>query len=216
MNKINLHCHSMYSDGFEPLSNMFYEHQKQGFSAYVATDHLYPTHYGDRSLTKKTFGRQALELLKLTEYTGYPHFQGIELALYQEEIIVIGREVIKGIFDIVENNLGRDDIYLELMDYILENKDDCACILCHPQLNPIVAHQKPDLYPKLYMILDGYERFNSGHDFFKERPLGELESLKPFYNSDAHFLDHIHYGNNEHENPITTEKDLIKWIKRHY
>ena len=41
--KINLHCHSNYSDGYASLSEMAEEHQKQGFSAFVVTDHCYPS-----------------------------------------------------------------------------------------------------------------------------------------------------------------------------
>ena len=41
--KINLHCHSNYSDGYASLSEMAEEQQKQGFSAFVVTAHCYPS-----------------------------------------------------------------------------------------------------------------------------------------------------------------------------
>ena len=40
--KINLHCHSNYSDGYVSLDKMAQEHKKLGFSAFVVTDHCYP------------------------------------------------------------------------------------------------------------------------------------------------------------------------------
>ena len=44
--KINLHCHSDYSDGHD-LMEMALAHKEQGFSAFVVTDHVYPLFLAD-------------------------------------------------------------------------------------------------------------------------------------------------------------------------
>lgn len=209
--KINLHCHTNYSDG-RLLSNMFYEHRKQGYQAFVCTDHVYPSHYGDRSLTWEKFKEQRFDLANLSDYSKYPSIQGIELCLGIEEILVFGYELIKGIFGIIESSteLPLEDLYSKLISYIKDNKDIGACILCHPSLYP----DKEDYYKQLFPILDGYERYNSGHNMFSYREVPEeLSKLKAFYNSDAHMEDFISRCNNVTDLQVTTEQEVIKWIK---
>ena len=94
----------------------------------------------------------------------------------------------------------------------LKKIHDCACILCHPGTE--------DHWKKLLPILDGYEQYNSNQDWFnfgngRSRSRGVLEGLPTWCNSDAHNAIDLATGSyNLVDSNITTECDLIKYIKR--
>ena len=236
--KINLHCHTKYSDGNNTCFDMAKEHQKQGFSAFVVTDHVYPWYLNKRAsvaiTTREKFQRQKKELEEISEELNFPCIQGIELALYNEEILVFGDKATKDIFDVIENINPQEEekygdkiayqkkIIRKLFSVIKANKEETAVILCHPHL---VKTPKWVLKP-LFSLLDGYEFQNYGHYYFtdetnldkkrrndREVP-PELKDKKKFYNSDAHSLRSVSFSEgNFHNFPITNLGDLIKWIK---
>ncbi len=148
--KINLHCHSNYSDGYASLLDMAKEHQKQGYSAFVVTDHCYPflvnpNSKDNRSLTSYSkFCAQTKELEQVSHQLDFPCFQGIELALFGEEVLVFGKETIKNVFEYCDNSFLKEkeentktNAYYQKLSYnlinlIKENKANTAVILCHP------------------------------------------------------------------------------------
>lgn len=236
--KINLHCHTEYSDGHTGCLEMAEEHKKQGFSAFVVTDHVYPMHLKARANVAITnlekFQRQTDELEQIAKKINFPCIQGIELSLYYEEILVFGDKATRAIFDVIENiNPNEDEKYKDKMAYkqktirkllsvIKANKDQTAVILCHPNLI-----DTPDwVLEPLYPLLDGYEFQNYGNYYFtdetnidkkrrseREVPY-ELKNKKKFYNSDAHSLRAVSFSEgNIHTSPITNLNELIKWIK---
>lgn len=238
--KINLHCHSNYSDGYETVSTMAEEHKKLGYSAFVVTDHCYPFLVkkdleDGRMLTSfKKFSRQTKELEKVSKELDYPCLQGIELAFYGEEVLVFGTEVIKEIFDYLENidlkeqeKYGNSKEYSQklnkhLIEILKKNKNSSATILCHPHL----VQNSKSFEDALFSLVDGYE-FQNGRSYFftddtnsdkktryyREIPQG-LRDKKKFYNSDAHSVRQITSNDgNFHKTEIKTIEDLIGFIK---
>ena len=235
--KINLHCHTNYSDG-DNIFNMALEHKKQGFSAFVATDHVYPFVQKDKSSlfisSYEEFKSQAQELKQISMQLEFSCIQGMELALWGEEILVFGEKVSKEIFDFMGNTdlqkwSMQDDRLVfakkwvvPIIQIIKENTKDSAVVLCHPRLNPT----NDWVLNSLYSVLDGYEFQNHGHYYFtdetniadvrhRNRPVPpELENKNKFYNSDAHRTKEVLIGkSNFHNNKITTLNDLILYIK---
>lgn len=239
--KINLHCHTNYSDG-DDIFKMAKEHKTQGFSAFVTTDHVYPAMLssfkknGDaRSLTSYAeFEKQAEELQKISEELDFPCIQGIELALYGEEVLVFGQKVCQDIFDYMAKiDLKEQEKYVATMAYkrklnlrlinILEqNKENSAYILCHPRLDTTPKWILKPLYP----LLDGFEFQNYGTYYFtdqtnlacprrmKRKIPRELKGKNKFYNSDAHSPMSVGRSEgNYHVQKITDLSDLIKYIK---
>ncbi|MBO4285121.1 MAG: PHP domain-containing protein [Alphaproteobacteria bacterium] len=239
--KINLHCHTNYSDG-DDIFKMALEHKKQGFSAFVVTDHVYPLHldedvkngYSMAVTSYEKFQHQTVELKKISKELNFPCIQGMELALYGEEVLVFGQKATKDIFDYIENldfneqkKYGhtmayKQKVVTKLLQIIKENKDNTAVILCHPQLN-----NTPDWVLKpLYPLLDGYEFQNYGSYYFTDetnqnqkrranRPVPpELCGKNRFYNSDAHSIRSVGFcEGNVHSSEIETLDDLIVYIK---
>lgn len=236
--KINLHCHSNYSDGYYSLLQMAQEHKKQGFSAFVVTDHCYPCFiekgkFEGRSLTSyDKYTAQKKELEEVSETLGFACMQGIEIALYSEEILVFGDETIKQIFEFLEtknSSKNMEDagkyhkqLSKNVIDILKQNKNQTAIIFCHPRLVYLEDYEKRQLFE----IVDGYEFQNSGQYFFtdasnKDRPNKwnrdvppELKGKKKFYNSDAHALIYVNRTDgNFHNQKIENVADLIKYIK---
>lgn len=239
--KINLHCHTNYSDGADMLK-MAKEHKKQGFSAFVVTDHVYPAmlssfkNKGDaRSLTSyNEFEKQAQELQSISKKLDFPCMQGMELALYGEEVLVFGQDVSKAIFDYLEKlDLNEQEKYsktaaykhklnLNLIKILKKHKENSAYILCHPRLDTTPKWILKPLYP----LLDGFEIQNYGTYYFTDEsnrnqwrrmerlvPF-ELKGKNKFYNSDAHSPRTVcESEGNFHTQKIENLSDLIKYIK---
>ena len=236
--KINLHCHTNYSDG-DDIFEIAKEHKKQGFSAFVATDHVYPMPpSGEYSLcitSYEKFQHQNQQLAEISKKLHFPCIQGMELALWGEEILVFGMQTTIKIFKFISNLDPREEKkYPNPKDYahvfvppilqiLKENKDNNAIILCHPHLNENNGWVLNPLYP----LLDGYEFQNRNHYYFtdetnineprrRNRPVPpELQNKNKFYNSDAHSIQGVGLvgRGNSHNSKIENLDDLIKYIK---
>ena len=120
MNKINLHCHSTYSDGLPTLEELVIEHKKEGFDCFIVTDHLYSgSLYSDMSLNPASYKKQTEELEYLERKHDFRCFQGVELGVYHEEVLVFGQSTILEILEYLENHktetIGLSH-YLDLFD----------------------------------------------------------------------------------------------------
>lgn len=229
--KINLHCHTNYSDG-DDIVEMAKEHQKQGFSAFVVTDHVYPLRHSMCINSYETFQQQEQQLTQISTQLNFSCIQGIELALWGEEVLVFGRDVSQKLFNFIENidlsKYSDKDAYKQkiiplLLQILKENKEKTAIILCHPHLNP----NNDSVLKPLYPLLDGYEFQNHGHYYFtdetniseprrRNRPVpSELQNKNKFYNSDAHSIQGVTLVGrcNFHDSKIENLDDLIKYIK---
>lgn len=215
---INLHCHSRYSDSRASLFALAEKHKELGFCAFVITDHF-------EYLSKEIYINQTRELEKISCDLDYPCIQGIELDLYNEEILVFGQEAIYAIFEYVEDNkkaFTNEDVSPEsrfkeatkLLEMISGYKENSGIILPHPRLVEKDSTKGKEFYGTLFEVIDGYERFNMGRDWFLRREVPkELLNKKAFKNSDAHDIDYVDRGNNPISQPITNEEQVIAFIK---
>ncbi|MBD5391508.1 hypothetical protein HDR66_01730 [bacterium] len=233
--KINLHCHTNYSDG-DDIFEMAREHKAQGFSAFVATDHVYPLVPKEESYlcvaSYEKFQRQTYQLEQISKQLNFPCIQGMELALWGEEVLVFGAPIYKKIFDFidtidfsVQKNISSSDFARKnipgLIRILQRNKAQTAIVLCHPRLD------EDWVLKLLYPVLDGYEFQNSGRYYFTDetnikemqhniRPVPpELQNKNKFYNSDAHSVRRVTAvgRGNFHDVEIKTLNDLVGYIK---
>ena len=194
--KINIHAHSIFSDGKNSPLTMAIEAKRLGFTALVLTDHFYNGKNPEVGMveskehTYRKALREAREVL--------PVIRGMEVPYNGEEVLVFGSTAIK---KIIKN---KRIINLET----LRKGHNCAIILCHP-------HVSWPTWGDMTRYVDGYERHNSGQDWFKNnKSLGQLKELQAWHNSDAHSKGMLSWGYNLVNKKITTEDELIKLIKR--
>lgn len=195
--RINIHSHTIFSDGINSPYVMALKARELGFTALVITDHYYGRK-SSKGLSKlkyrllKEACREARKIL--------PVIIGIEYAYGKEEILIFGSAFIKQIFK-CKNKPS--------IDWMIEWKKEYngACVLCHPN--------RPRNWKYLRPLLDGFERCNSGTDSFQcNRAFCSLQNLPGWCNSDAHQVKDLAVGFNIVNSKITDESDLVRYIKR--
>lgn len=190
--KINIHAHSIFSDGINSPLAMAIEAKNLGFSALVITDHFYG------STCPEFMSVNSMRLLKKACAEAkkiLPVIIGLEVPFMGQEVLIFGGAAIKSI---LEND---KPTYRELKR--LKAETGCAVVLCHPG----------DFGHAAAEVSDGFEHFNSGHNFFEKRPFGKLEGKPRWCNSDAHQTPCIGKAYNLIDTKIENEGDLIKYIK---
>lgn len=202
MYRINIHAHTIFSDGSNSPLGMAQRAEKCGFSALVITDHYYPTmpkEWCSAGAKRHKLIRRACEEVKPI----MPVIVGMEMAFGKEEILVFGSAMIQAVHRHCDQG---NSLSVELLEK-WKRRFDCAFILCHPC--------DSEYWPPLLPILDGYERYNSGQDMFPDgRELSCLSDLPSWCNSDAHHADGLPLAFNLVDTKIETESDLIRYIKR--
>ena len=193
--KINLHAHTIFSDGANTPYTMALKAKELGFTALVITDHYYGPEYPEfmcessMRLLKKAC-REAKKIL--------PVIVGMEVVFMGEEVLVFGGGAINDILA-----TGKPS-----MDKMVQLKKDhnCAVILCHPGED----------FELTVPVIDGYERINRGMDMFGSgrRGLGGLTDKVSWCNSDAHMADSLEICYNIVDTKIVNESDLIRYIKK--
>jgi len=94
MGYINLHAHSMYSDGVSTIKAIAEESKRLSFDACVITDHVY-NRKSPYSLNEKTFQMEIEEAKRVSEEIEIPVILGIELSVnLMEEFCIFGTEAI--------------------------------------------------------------------------------------------------------------------------
>jgi len=218
LHKLNLHCHTTFSDGNNTLEENIIAYKEFGFSSAIITDHFYPHYYDSPfSLNLEKYKLQLKEAKHLSNKYSIPIIVGIELGLRKEEILIFNEEVIINLFKTFCDKKKKDKISLtiKILEYLLSFKEFFASILCHPTLFDIENNQK--FFYRLFSLIDGYEHFNRGHNCFSDiRPdlPAKLTTLTGFCNSDAHFANDLEFSFNLYNgNSIKSSEDLISWIK---
>ncbi len=215
--KINLHCHTHFSDGANTVEEMAQAQHDLGFNTCVITDHVYCE---DRSISNslEKFKLQLQHKEKAEKSVGIPIILGIELSVNrQEECLIFGTDAIIDILTLRHDKISNDDegVGIITIDDIKEvkSKHDCIVILCHPQL-PTYAPNFIDVGGA--DILDGFEIINSGQNWFKHRPVpSQFDDIVAICSSDAHSTQDRDLGRcyMYSDNSITNETELIKHIK---
>ena len=205
--KINLHSHTRYSDGANTIKEMALTSKNLGFCCHVITDHYYGRDdLAPYSLTKETFLEAIKEAEEVSREINFPIIVGAECGYNNmEEINVFGKEAILYLMD---HGVSHDD-YLRAR----------ANTWCAMQLNhPAVTNS---LKSKVWEVIDCFERFNSGQDFFKGEygdkdrrkiPI-ELKGIRQTSNSDAHQFKSLDRGYNLIDEKIESEGHLINYLR---
>jgi predicted metal-dependent phosphoesterase TrpH len=199
--KINLHAHTIFSDGANTPLAMAMEAKRLGHTALVLSDHYYGA--GDwHNLNKEKYRLLKKATKEATKITGLPVIIGIELCFHQEEILVFGSSLIR---TIIEHRDADRPLSVALLE-AWKQEHYSAFVLCHPG--------DPENWQSLRPLLDGFERYNSGQDQFNDRPCKALFGLPQWCNSDAHQVEGLDRAWNEISHKITDEAGLIKYIKK--
>lgn len=202
--KINIHAHSLFSDGLNSPYKMALKAKELGFSALVLTDHF----YGDEFSHKDQISLESLIYLRRCkseiERSIMPVILGVEIPLLGHEVIVFGYEAV---IAILRNGLPTEESTAGLL-YDLKFSSNCAIVLCHPR--PIHNENRAK---DICNLIDGYEHINGGFDFFKGISHGSLKGKQRWCNSDAHRANDLGQCYNILDVEIKNELDLIKYIK---
>ncbi len=193
--KINLHCHTHFSDGCNSPFVMAQQAKELGFCCFVMTDHFYTgTDYEADSMRWYKWNMLQCAKREISKLI-MPVIVGLEVGYESQEVLVFGTELIK---DILRNEKFTFDMAARHLEY-----RTAGFVLCHPGAN----------YDKALKICQGYEHFNSGNDYFKTRSPSLLANTKTTWsNSDAHSAEHLARGYNLVNEKITTEKQLIRYL----
>lgn len=193
--KINIHAHTIFSDGQNSPFTMALKAKELGFTALVITDHFYGHDYPEymsihKLDTLKKACKEAVAIL--------PVIIGLEVPFMGQEVLVFGGGAVKAI---LRNGKPTMDEMLQL-----KQETGCAVILCHPSEDFELAAP----------AVDGFEHFNAGNDFFPvgERSFGPIEGKQRWCNSDAHRVADLGSAYNIVDSKITSEPDLIRYIKK--
>lgn len=191
--KINIHAHSIFSDGTSSPVIMAMKAKELGFSALVLTEHHYLVGDKSRSLTIEkvpVYKRAIVEAKKVL-----PVITGLEIPFLDQEILIFGGEAVKMI---LENQI---DIGPQGITWLRENTH-CATVLCHPS----------DGYEHCLDYVDGVEKYNGRQGKHYEGEL--LDRKQHWFNSDAHHVNELGKAYNVVKSKITIESDLVKYIKK--
>jgi predicted metal-dependent phosphoesterase TrpH len=200
MYKINLHAHSTFSDGHHHPVTMARTAKALEFTALVLTDHYYNGEHPEVAMVPEKEEEYSKALEDAREII--PVIRGMEVPYGGEEVLVFGSEVIQ---EIIKEKGIRSDLHLR----DLRCNYNSALILCHPSGRVV----------DFVDYLDGFERHNSGQDFFcfrgivDEERLNRLNQLQSWHNSDAHSARMLDLCYNIIDTEITTEEQLIDYIK---
>ena len=194
--KINIHAHSIFSDGYDSPVILAQKALELGFTALVLTDHYYdPTRHSIGLTTEKlpAYRRAINEAKKIL-----PVIVGVETPIYGQEVLIFGGA---GVKYVIEN----EGIHTKADLHHIKELLKCAVILCHPS----------DSFERLVPYVHGYERHNGTRDMFaKDRPLAGLEDKQAWHNSDAHMVGDLRDNYTLVNKKITCEADLINYIRK--
>lgn len=195
--KLNIHSHTMFSDGTNSPYRMALKSKELGFSAAVLTDHFYGhdinEYRNDVSLNKEKLSFLMQSKIEIEKYV-MPCIIGVEIPFMGQEILVFGANAI---FDVFDNGLPSPEKLIKM-------KEEAGLVLCHPRGDI-------KLIESFINFVDAFEHFNSGFDHFvHELP---RQNKQRWCNSDAHQDIDLIDNYNILQVEIKTEKDLIKYIK---
>lgn len=200
--KINIHAHTLFSDGMNTPISMAVKAKELGFSALVITDHYYGGDFNEYSLNLDKY--RLLKKACKEAKNILPVIIGMEVAFYGEEVLCFGGGFIRSILECGEEAQGIVNFTMEqMMEW--KRLSGGAVVLCHPGNN--------ENWKKILPLLDGFEHYNSGQNWFSNREFGVLSELTSWCNSDAHQIGGLDRGYNIVSNKIEKEHDLINYIK---
>ena len=218
--KINLHAHTIYSDGHNSIKEMALKAQECGHVALVLTDHDYcffrdlDTEIPLEEPPECKFLRECAEAEIISKKLNFPIFVGMEISLYIEEAILFGREAILEFLKERDNII--DCFKNKQIPEFNFRKHKHALIVVHPGIGHKAAQYAEIL--SAYDVFHGYEIMNHGV-LWKPEAVSEMARIMPkakqFKGLDAHgvmiFERHPECCNAINK-ALLTEDELIDWI----
>lgn len=196
--KLNIHSHTIFSDGINSPYKMALKSKEVNFSATVLTDHFYGHKLNEYrqsvSLNKDKYSVLMQSKVEI-EKNIMPCIIGIEIPFMGQEVLIFGQNAI---WDIFENGLPDQERLLKM-------KESAAIVLCHPRA-------QLEIINAFLNYVDAFEHFNSGYDCFKIEGLPKTDKQR-WCNSDAHREVVLANNYNILKKEIKTEADLINYIK---
>lgn len=208
MRLLNLHCHSIHSDGSDSIEVLASAFKNNSHLALILTDH-------DYLLTTDKWEAEVKEAKIVSKKLNYPIIVGLEAYIQTvgEEVLIFGYEACRSWLlwrDIHKKKAPQ--LFLEWYEIQKEREDyhPFALILAHPRL----MHDH-----RLYKLLDGYEISNGGiywGDFYVAKMQEYMPHAAPYHGIDLHELSELDQRCNiidDQDLMIEDEKDLITYLK---
>lgn len=184
---LNLHAHSLYSDGHDTIETMAKVFKAQDHAALILTDHdgiLDP-------ITTEIWQKMLNEAETVSDsLDGYPILIGLEIYVpgASSECLLFGYDACRQWLEILEANSNNELRLPTVKNWwkSMVDKNSFALVLCHPSLRCIDS--------AFYSFMDGYEIMNAGQmwsDDMIERMRLLMPNAKPFKNLDAHSISYI-------------------------
>ena len=229
MYKINLHAHSIYSDGDSTLSELVNMAESLGHTALVVTDH-------DWYLDSFEKGHNKIESLKDAPI---PIILGQEISTPFGDCLLFGEKALLAYngLHISMNKINYSMYYFYKYGVVAKHSDwlqqerylklftermkdeNYALVLCHPFQYEIDSENMKDRVlssheKEFFQLIHGVEVQNNKDCINIEWLFQHMKhGVKKLKNSDAHCLKDMSTCCNETEFPIKNENDLIFWLK---
>lgn len=218
--KLNLHLHTLYSDGCDSMECMAKALREDGHVALVTSDH-------DYCMTPETYKAQVEEAKALEESMQFPIVCGLECSVNGEEAVLIGQEACLAWTQFRLEHRRKSDkppFNLESLTDVDYYRFNVTPLEISEVLKPFeyalcLVHPGTMADPDLYKLFHCYEIMNSGK-MWPELYIQRLQELapqaKPVKGIDAHSIRYLkpHYLCNEVDAGIIwNEKEVIKWMK---
>ena len=229
---INLHTHTVISDGAAPMLEMAHKAKELGHCALVVTDHNY--HHDHNYQT----GYRERDVIEEHELSPIPILLGAEIGTPFGDLFLFGKEVLRN-WETFKTKLWHLEkefdctLWLEVFEkYVLSKASligspfrmrrykttplPYAMILCHPRESEGYFESFPETF---WDLCHGFEIQNGREEFetFAEDTLKFLRSKMPgcmeLRNSDAHNVDSLGTCWNETPHEIKNEDQLCKWLR---
>ena len=211
--KLNLHCHTNYSDGGDSFRDMAIETMNQGHVAFVCTDH-------DYMMNPIKYEQQLHEAKLLEEELNFPIICGLECSFYSEEAVLIGKDACRTWLNYREEH---QKTYPADLPYMFKIPAETIANLLYPFNHAFcLVHPGGKGLPELYKLFHCHEIMNSGAEW----PLEAQEKIqnlapqsKPVRGIDAHSINALQdirsICNNVDSFYIEgwNESNIIKWMK---
>ncbi len=222
--KLNIHTHTNYSDGENTIEELAKASIELGFMALVVTDHVYWRDH-DVSNSLEKFKQQKIDAMTVSQRVNYPIIVGAEFEVdVREEFLVFGENAILDLLQQREEwllaqkrNKRTPELTIEDIG-LIRKKYESAVVLCHPVLIADYKDNEIKIFSNGALdFIDGYEHYNSGMNMFRSEEkkgyISKFNGLTAFSNSDAHKIRRLQEGYNFVEEKITTETELIQYIR---
>lgn len=212
--KLNLHLHTVYSDGNNTVEEMALWLRSLGHCCLVTSDH-------DYYMSPEKYESQLVESAEVSKRLGFPIINALEISLWTEEAVLVGVDACRRWLAERQKPehrvLGGDTLFnhtWKTMPRLLDGMNYGLCLV-HPGLREQLD----------YGMFHAYEVMNSGSPWSAEDVARMKELMpvaRPVRGMDCHSVrvweerqDPYLNSCNEVADPIESEDQIIAWLRGH-